>query len=136
MQSLLDDAKLPTKCFLSGWHEIEIILVPRDEMVVAQDEGVWRETGFVSSGSESPDSRTLEELSVIDFKRAVAVCRGSTDSLARCCMQRLPENGRWLYRCQGLTCDKKNQGRRPVDLVPFVFPSKDGHGYTRDVCAE
>ena len=46
------------------------------------------------------------------------------------------EDGRLLYRCQGLTRDRQDQGHRHVDLVPVVFPSEDGFGYTRDVCAE
>ena len=40
--------------------EIEITLVPRDEMAVAQDENVWPATEFVRSGSDSEDSRILE----------------------------------------------------------------------------
>ena len=47
-----------------------------------------------------------------------------------------PENGNLLYKCQNLTCRSKDQSRRYVDLVPVVFSSGDGLGYTRDVCAE
>ena len=43
--------------FLAGTNdEIEVTLVPRDERVAASDGGVWPETGFVRSGSESTDS--------------------------------------------------------------------------------
>ena len=34
-----------------------------------------------------------------------------------------------------MTCDKKNQGRRHLDLVSVVFSSEDGCGYARDFCA-
>ena len=46
------------------------------------------------------------------------------------------EDGLLLYRCQSLTCGRKDQARRHVDLVPFVFPSEDGFGCTRDVCTD
>ena len=47
----------------------------------------------------------------------------------------LQEGGKLLYRCDGPTCATQNQGRWYLDLVSVVFPSEDGHGYTRDVCA-
>ena len=45
------------------------------------------------------------------------------------------EDGKPLYGCQSVTCDRKVQTRRYVDLVPVVFP-EDWFGCTRDVCAE
>ena len=48
----------------------------------------------------------------------------------------LHEDGRLLYRCQSMTCHRRHQGCRHVDLVSGVFPSEDEFGYTRDVCAE
>ena len=45
------------------------------------------------------------------------------------------EDGKPLYGCQSLTCDRKVHTRRYVDLVPVVFP-EDWFGCTRDVCAE
>ena len=56
--------------FLAGTNdEIEITVVPRDERAVAQDEGVWPEIGLaiVRSGSESTDSRILQEHVVLQW---------------------------------------------------------------------
>ena len=41
-----------------------------------------------------------------------------------------------LHRCQSLPCDRSDQGPCYVDIVRVVFPSEDGFGCTRDVCAE
>ena len=70
-------------------------------------------------------------------KRAAAVCRSTTGLLEEGVLcDAAPEDGKLLYRCQSLTCDGKDQSPRDVDLMPLVFPSEDGSGCTRDVCAE
>ena len=116
--------------------EIEVTLVPRDERVVAQD--VWPETGFVRSGSESTESCVLEEHGVCNGPQEDGESVEEQDQIpGEPVLVNAPQGGgKLLYRCQGLTCDMKNQGRRCLDLVPGDFPFEDGYGYTRDVCAD
>ena len=102
---------------------------------MAQEEGVWLQTGFVRSGSERTDSRSLAEPVVCNGPR-VEVCRSRTRLLEKVFLAiLLRRNGKLLCRCQGLTCDK-DQRRLHVDLVPGVPPSEHGYGHTTDVCAE
>ena len=50
--------------------------------------------------------------------------QGHDQNLGECvACETLQEDGRLVCRCQGLTCDRRDQGRRHVDLVPVVFPS-------------
>ena len=45
------------------------------------------------------------------------------------------EDGKFVYKCQGLARAAKNQRRGCLDLVPYIFFAKDGCGHTRDRCA-
>ena len=48
----------------------------------------------------------------------------------------LQEGGTLAYRCQGLTCETKYQGRRYWDLVPLILYAENGSGRTRGLCAK
>ena len=91
--------------------------------------------GFcVRSDSESEDSRTLEELVVCNRPQEDGGSVRDQDWTPeeRIALHTHVEDGKLLYRFQGLTCDKKNQRRRYWDLVPVVFCAEDGSGHTRD----
>ena len=63
------------------------------------------------------------------------MCRGMA-SVGYGALREGEGEGGSVQRPTRLTYDKQDQGFRSVDLVPIVLPSKDGFGYTRDVCAE
>ena len=117
--------------------ENDITLVPKDERTVAHDEGTRpMAAGFVRSGGESDDGRTPAE-------HVVCINRSQEDGRSASANRKLLRNvlpsillrrmGKLLCRCQGLSCEKRNQGCRYLDSVPVVFPSEDGYEYTRDV---
>ena len=98
--------------------EIEITLVPRRWPV--SEEGTKRpEQGFCVRSDSGDYSRKNAKPGAWNRSQGAG---GRVQEL--------------LYWCQSLTCGNKDQARRYVDLVPVVFPSEDGFGHTRDVCAE
>ena len=70
-----------------------------------------------------------------DLRRTVCGYKESTkllDRVVACDM--FQEGGKWVYRCQGLSCNEVGQGFRCVDVV--AFQTEDGKGRTGDLCAE
>ena len=89
------------------------------------------------SDSDSTESRlTLEELVAWNTPQEGSGSVGHDQTLGEGVACDTLEDGRLLYRCQSMTCDRKDHVRRYVNLMPVVYPSQDRFGYTRAVCAE
>ena len=66
----------------------------------------------VRHGSESEDSRTLEEHFVCIMSQEGGIRMGEQTHQERFLGNTLQEDGKLAYRCEGLTCVTKNQGCR------------------------